>query len=116
MDAFVALRGQDALARMMGLVPGKPTGTVKTKVNEGGKRTATARTKVADEKREKCMDALRRLGPLSQMELANAAGISKRSANYCLSVLRQQGRVEKVEALKRQNNKWKLVESDKLDG
>ena len=114
MDAFVALRGQDALARLMGLVPGKPTGKVKTKINEGGKRTATARTKVADEKRQKCIEALRKFGPLSQMELANAAGISKRSANYCLSVLRQRGLIEKIEAERRRFNKWTLIDDSEV--
>lgn len=111
MDAFVSIKGQDAMARLMGLVPGKPTGKVKfPNINQGGVKSRSKRNESADRKRKKVIDALRKFGPMNHGEIVKASGVSSDAVGYCLSVLRQRGMIEQTDPRNKSFNKWKLVE------
>lgn len=107
MDKFVSIKSEAALAKLMGVT------TVERKKKysyEPKPRPKSARYAAAEAKRQGILDALRDFGPMSQTEIAKASGVSADTVGYSLSVLRQHGKIEKVEADRRCFNKWRAVE------
>ncbi|TNE61395.1 MAG: ArsR family transcriptional regulator [Sphingomonadales bacterium] len=110
MDAFIAIKGEDAIARLMGIIPGKPSGKVKSaNINQNGDKSRSKRNAAAEKKRANIIKAITENGPLNQSEIIKLTGINSDTVGYSLSVLRQRGVIEKVDSTKRYNNKFRLI-------
>lgn len=102
MDAFVVLRGEEALARLMGVHRAKPP-----KLPKMGKKVQKARSTV---KRDEVLKLIKTTGPHTRKELEQITGFSNPSIDYALSVLFQNEQIEKVDPEAKQHVQWRAVE------
>lgn len=102
MDAFVVLRGEEALARLMGVHKAKPP-----KLPKMGKKVNKAHS---TEKRDEVLKLIETAGPLTRKELERMTGFSNPSIDYAISVLFQNELIEKVDPDAKQHVKWRTAE------
>lgn len=105
MDQSVFLRGEAAMARLMGVKPRK-----KSEPPKLPRRKPRATYDQAEKLRENLLNCIREHGPMPQREMVQKADLDKNAVSYHLSCLISDGLVENPDPRRRRDIQWRAVE------